>query len=139
MAGASILAMQNPEIGWQEVQLTNEARGDALLGTLPDRFPAYEWHTYQFALPQDAVPLARSDGCLQAFRIGDHVWALQFHPELTAAIAASWIDSYGESAGLDRRQAHLELAWHIASWNSRGVALCKRFLAVAATHAAADG
>jgi hypothetical protein len=58
---------------------------------------------------------------------------LQFHPEVTVEIADSWIERYGEAAGIDRRKSHIEVARNIASWNQRGHVLCQRFLAIAAS------
>ena len=43
------------------------------------------------ALPPDATLLASSDACrVQAFRVGDRAWGLQFHPEADAARLAAW-------------------------------------------------
>jgi GMP synthase-like glutamine amidotransferase len=137
-AGGSVFPLGHEGVGWQEVELTLEAPEDPLVGALPTRFRAYLWHEYQFSLPENAVPLGRSEDCLQAFRLGDHVWALQFHPEVTAEIADSWIDRYGEAAGLDRRKSHVEVARNIASWNQLGHVLCQRFLAITASHRPGD-
>ena len=46
------------------------------------RFRAFEWHRYEFPLPPGAVPLARSDRGLQAFRLDGPAWGLQFHAEV---------------------------------------------------------
>jgi GMP synthase (glutamine-hydrolysing) len=133
-AGGSVFPLGHEGVGWQEVELTPEAPEDPLVAALPMCFQAYLWHEYQFSLPETAVPLARSEDCLQAFRLGDHVWALQFHPEITTETADSWIDLYGEAAGIDRQQSHLEVARNIASWSQLGHVLCRRFLAIAASH-----
>jgi GMP synthase (glutamine-hydrolysing) len=134
-AGGSVFPLGHEGVGWQEVELTPEAPEDPLVWALPTRFRAYLWHEYQFSLPENAVPLGRSEDCLQAFRLGDHVWALQFHPEVTAEIADGWIDRYGEAAGIDRRESHVEVARSIALWNQLGHLLCRRFL-VTASHKA---
>ena len=59
-AGASPGRADQGEVGWHEVELCEEAHGDPLLGVLPERFPAFEWHEYESPLPPGAVPLARS-------------------------------------------------------------------------------
>jgi GMP synthase (glutamine-hydrolysing) len=137
-AGGSVFPLGHEGVGWQEVELTLEAAEDPLIGALPERFRAYLWHEYQFSLPVNAVPLGRSEDCLQAFRLGDHVWALQFHPEVTSEIADGWIDRYGEAAGIDRPKSHVEVARNMASWNQLGHVLCQRFLAVAASRRPVD-
>lgn len=89
-AGARIYANAQKEIGWFPVYLTEEARGSSLQGILPQAFPAFHWHGDTFHLPTGAIRLASSDGCRnQAFSLGDHVLALQFHLEST-------VDSVGE-------------------------------------------
>jgi GMP synthase-like glutamine amidotransferase len=137
-AGGSVFPLGHEGVGWQEIELTLEAAEDPLIGALPTRFRAYLWHEYQFSLPVNAVPLGRSEDCLQAFRLGDHVWALQFHPEITAEIADDWLDTYGEAAGVDRRKSHVEVARNMASWNQLGHTICERFLAIAASHGPGD-
>ena len=44
------------------------------------RLPVAPLH---FELPEGAVPLARNERCLQAFRAGPAAWAIQFHAEVT--------------------------------------------------------
>ena len=73
-AGGSVFPLGHEGVGWQQVELGPEAPEDPLVRALPTRFRAYLWHEYQFSLPENAVPLGRSEDCLQAFRLGDHVW-----------------------------------------------------------------
>ena len=67
---------------------------DPLLGPLAPAFTAFEWHSYEVELPPRAVALAHSPVCLQAFRVGDLAWGIQFHAEVSEADARSWIDDY---------------------------------------------
>jgi GMP synthase (glutamine-hydrolysing) len=128
-----------PEIGWHEVELTAEAADDPLIGPLEPCFEAFQWHSYEFPLPPAAVALARSAVCLQAFRLGDAVWAIQFHAEVTLADAEAWIDGYrsDEDAvriGLDPDALRRRTREAIADWNALGRGLCERFLAAAARY-----
>ncbi|WP_151525797.1 glutamine amidotransferase [Serinicoccus kebangsaanensis] len=68
------------------ISLTAEGRSDPLLAGMPDPFHAIVGHKEACAsLPPGAVLLASSAGCpTQMFRIGRHVYATQFHPELDA-------------------------------------------------------
>ena len=125
-----------PEIGWLEVELTPEAADDPLFGGLPERFHACQWHSYRFGLPAGAVPLARSPVCLQAYRVGDVAWGLQFHAEVSRESLAYWNSMYetDEEAvriGFDPVRANEELERHIGRWNELGREICARFLAVA--------
>jgi GMP synthase (glutamine-hydrolysing) len=107
------------EVGFTEVALTDEARGDPLLGGLPPRFEAFQWHRYGFGLPPGAVSLARNDAGLQAFR-RDRTWAVQFHPEVDGAIAAAWAAYDGAEAPPGDYDA----------WRGLGAKICRGFLDV---------
>src|SRR6266496_4741819 len=77
--------LAEPEIGWYEVELTAAGGADPVLGGLPERFEAFQWHYYTYGIPGGAQELARSERCTQAFRLGERVWGVQFHPEVTLA------------------------------------------------------
>lgn len=69
---------------------------DPLFENLPPTFEAFVGHKEAIsALPPHAVLLASSPTCpVQAFRIGRHVYATQFHPELDAAGLCTRVDVY---------------------------------------------
>lgn len=71
-------------IGTVPVTLTDAGREDPVLGGLPEVFDAFVGHKEALRVPPpDAVVLAGSPTCpVQAFRIGRHQYATQFHPEL---------------------------------------------------------
>jgi GMP synthase (glutamine-hydrolysing) len=134
-AGAEVRRAGTPEIGWYEVERTAAGEEDPLLGPLPHRFDAYQWHSYTFDLPAGAVELARSRVCPQAFRLGA-AWAVQFHPEVTADIVDEWIDDYESdpdavALDFDPAAARAEAARRLPRWNQVGAALFDGFLAAA--------
>ena len=118
------------EVGWHEVALCRDAAGDPLLGALPQRFAAFEWHSYEFPLPPGGVPLARSERCLQAFRLDGPAWGLQFHAEVVQSSIDRWLDKAGEDE-VDRARVEKESAAWLAGWNELGRGICRRFLAEA--------
>ena len=138
-AAAPIGPSSEPEVGWFEIELTDEGRDDPVLGSLPPRFEAFQWHFYTHGLPAGAVELARSRVCTQAFRLGDRVWGVQFHPEVTAAQVASWLASDGANEGVDIDAVASETAERIAGWNDLGTRLCRAFLAQAERAAPVPG
>ena len=79
-----------------EVSLTCEGRADPLLADLPGRFEAFVGHKEAIHdLPPGAVHLASSTACpVQAFRVGQHVYATQFHPELDIEGLCTRIEVY---------------------------------------------
>jgi GMP synthase (glutamine-hydrolysing) len=133
-AGAPARRSTAPEIGWYDVELTREGREDPVMGPLAPAFIAFEWHSYECPLPPGAVPLAGSEMCLQAFRIGDRAWAIQFHAEVSAADAESWIRHYSVDPdavriGIDPKRLWAESKPRLAAWNELGRGLATRFLA----------
>src|SRR3954469_6689989 len=139
-AGAEVHRSPSPEIGWFDVARTDEGAADPLLGRLPARFLAYEWHSYVFALPAGAVELARSSVCSQAFRLGDRAWAVQFHPEVVPAIVEEWALDYESdpdaiAMGFDPPAHIAEAAERLPAWMDVGRELFGGFLATAASAA----
>jgi GMP synthase-like glutamine amidotransferase len=73
------------EIGMTPVHLTTAGRKDPVLGRLPSKFEAFEWHSEGIALPDNAVVLAASKLFpVQAFRWGASAYGLLFHVEIEA-------------------------------------------------------
>lgn len=81
-----------PEIGVLEVELTAEGRADPLFEGMPAKQMALQWHSVQVAQPpEDAVVLASSDVCrVQALRVGDKAWSMQYHVEVEPDTVANW-------------------------------------------------
>ena len=123
-AGADVRPATRPEIGWCEVERTED---DPVLGALPPRFAAFQWHYYAFEVPAGGVELARSEVCPQAFRLGEAAWGVQFHPEVTREIVASWVD---ESSGDAPSGLRAETDARIGEWVRLGRSLCDAFLDV---------
>jgi GMP synthase (glutamine-hydrolysing) len=75
-----------------------------------DTVVAAQWHQDWVAtLPDTAVVLAGSNDCpVQAFRVGENVYGVQFHPELDAAMFKDWAsdlqDEAGQRSGIDMAQ-----------------------------------
>jgi GMP synthase-like glutamine amidotransferase len=133
-AGAVVRRAAEPEIGWHQVELTEEGLADPLLGFLGQRFDSLQYHHYEWLLPPGAVALARSPRCLQAFRLEDRpAWGVQFHPEVTEADYGSWLDAWNDdpgalATGLDPGAIRAETAAKIAAWNDAGRGIAARFL-----------
>ena len=83
-------------VGAVTIELTDEGRADPVFGVLPDAFDAFLGHKEAVTrLPEGAVLLASSATCpVQAFRLGEHVYATQFHPELDVEGLCTRVDVY---------------------------------------------
>ncbi len=132
-AGAPARRAANPEIGWYEVDVSEEGAKDPVLGPLAPSFEAFGWHSYECDLPDGAVALARSETCLQAFRLGTNTYGIQFHAEVSSADAESWIEGYDTDpdairVGIDPSKLWGESAPKLEPWNKQGQALATRWL-----------
>lgn len=101
--GAKVYAGHTKEIGWSRLSLADAAHNPlaALANT-----PVLHWHGDTFDLPAQAELLASSDLYPnQAFRVGPHILALQFHAEVAADSLEKWL--IGHTCEL--RQAQINL------------------------------
>lgn len=129
-AGAWVGPARAPEIGWHWVELTAEGRADPVLGTMPPRTEAFQWHHYTFGIPEGGQELATSEVSMQAFRLGN-AWGIQFHAEVTASMLESWASESEDELPTSREAFLTEAGSRIAGWNEQGRRLCAAFLDVA--------
>jgi GMP synthase (glutamine-hydrolysing) len=97
------------EVGFYPLQATGEGR------RLSD-WPAtvYQWHREGFDLPDGARLLARGDVFEnQAFSVDDTAFGIQFHSELTYAMACRWTVRGAERFNLPKAQGRPE---HMEGW-----------------------
>ena len=95
--GARVYAGSEPEVGMLPVRLTAAGSADPVLGTLPTEFMTLQWHGDTFDLPKGATSLAGSPAYPnQAFRLG-RAYGVQFHLEVSVAMAKEWagVPAYG--------------------------------------------
>ena len=90
--GAEVHPAPVREIGWYPLQSSPSAELDPLLRHVTHGQHVFQWHSYTFAVPPDAVHLASTATCAnQAFRYGSNAYGLQFHPEVDRAIIERWL------------------------------------------------
>ena len=94
-------------VGPLSVTVTDEGLADPLFAGMPRDFAAYGGHKEALTVvPEHVVVLARSAGCpVQAFRVGEHVYATQFHPELDLPGVLTRIDVYSTYGYFDPSEA----------------------------------
>jgi GMP synthase (glutamine-hydrolysing) len=91
--GARVYANAEKEIGWFPVETTSDS---GLFAAFPRTIDAFHWHGDTFDIPEDAVHVARSAGCVnQAFVYEERIVGLQFHLETTPASARQIIAHSG--------------------------------------------
>ncbi len=81
-----------PEIGVMEVELTPQGVADPIFHNMPNTQKCLQWHSVCVAqMPDNAVVLASSDVCrVQAMRVGQWAWSMQYHVELEPDTVSNW-------------------------------------------------
>jgi GMP synthase (glutamine-hydrolysing) len=91
--GARVYRGATFELGFAPVTLTAAGRTSCLV-PLADAPHVLHWHGDTYELPSGATRLASSAAYLeQAFSLGPRILALQFHPEVDAAMLETWIET----------------------------------------------
>ena len=100
--GARVYAGPRPEVGLLPVELTAAGRDDPVFGDAPDGLVTLQWHGDTFELPDGAVRLASSPAYEnQAFRVRN-AYGVQFHLEVTPAMAREWAEVPEYASSLER-------------------------------------
>ncbi len=90
--GCRVYKGECKEIGWYDIELTEEGRKDGLLLGFPERFTVFHWHGDTFELPAGSTLLARSKLFEnQLVRMGRGWYAMQFHMEVTEKMVVEWL------------------------------------------------
>lgn len=99
--GGRVYPGGHKEIGWSELRLSDAGRASPLKRLAG--VPVLHWHGDTFDLPAGAVHLAASEHYPnQAFAVGAHVLALQFHPEADARRFERWLIGHAAELGAAR-------------------------------------
>ncbi len=141
--GGASSVMAAPEIGWYDVRVAGAGQRDPVLGPLRSGFCALQWHSCDFTPGPGALQLADSERCVQAARVAESAWAIQFHAEVTLADFESWIDHHlahpdAGDAPADPSVLRERTRARIAEWNALGRGLFERFLDAATATARAS-
>lgn len=89
VCGGRVYRNPEKEIGFWPVTWIGAAQQDA-------EEIVFHWHGETFDLPPGAELLASSDVCVnQAFRVGDRILGIQFHPEVTPEIIRAMVEHEG--------------------------------------------
>lgn len=126
--GAWVGPAAQAEVGWFPVVLNEDGAADPVLGVLPRRVEAFQWHYYTFELPAGAVALAESTAARQAYRLGERAWGIQFHAEVDRHMLDSWFVEGREELPKPYEEVVAETDRHLPAWNDRGRDLCAAFL-----------
>lgn len=129
------------EFGFEPLRPTEEAGRDRLLSLFADGDMVFQWHEDTYDLPPGATLLAAGDAIpVQAYRVGDLAWGIQFHQELDALELGWWLRladeeedlaaTWGKTAGEVTREAERYMDTH----EERGRALFQAFAQILPEH-----
>lgn len=117
--GARVAPMGVKEIGFAPLSLAPPA-GQTPLAQIGSQ-PVLHWHGDQFALPDGVQSLAATPRCPhQAFMVGDHAMAWQFHLEVDAARIEQWL--IGHAGELNSARIDVQALRHEAARHRHGLA-----------------
>ena len=123
--GARVYPAGVKEIGWAPIELTAEGRAScvrhlALTAVL-------HWHGDTFDLPENAVRLASTAACKnQAFSVGAHALALQFHAEAAGPALESWFVGHTGEIAATPGVSVTQLRADTARWSAAVTAAAER-------------
>jgi GMP synthase (glutamine-hydrolysing) len=120
------------EIGFNALRPTPEASGDPLLSVFEDGDMVFHWHEDTFELPHGATLLARGDDVpMQAFRMGERAWGVQFHLEVDRSELELWLKAAGEDVvrawGSTTGQLIQEADGHLDTQEAKAREVFRRF------------
>ncbi len=94
VAGGRCGKMPVSEVGVIDISLTPPGAIDPLLMGFDPVHKAVQWHGVHVAeAPEGSHILASTDDCLvQALRVGDRAWGIQYHVEVTRNTVPEWGD-----------------------------------------------
>ncbi len=120
--GARVTQNSEHELGWLPIIFTPEAR--EAFGHLPETATVLHWHGDTFELPEGAIRLASSLGCLeQGYVIPGKCLGLQFHMEADPGLAAQMVQSQDYWPSGPFVQTRLEIVVQAAIHHSANRAL----------------
>ena len=135
---APVSRSETKEFGFEPVRPNAAAAADPLLSVYGDGDMVFHWHQDTMELPAEAELLATGDRVpVQAYRIGDSAWGLQFHFEIDASELELWLEEasafmdieevWGKSAHAIRDEAGRFLVRH----EEQGAEVFARFARIA--------
>ncbi len=131
--GAHIDRRYTEPVSAVPITLTEAGRNDPLFSVLPAAFDAFVGHKEAISeLPETATLLASSPTCpVQGFRVGQRVYATQFHPELDVEGICTRISTYQHHGYFDPSEHDDLVAMARSSAVCHPPLLLKQFVALA--------
>ncbi|HET8928004.1 MAG TPA: GMP synthase [Microbacterium sp.] len=129
MLGGEVTRAFPEDTGPVAVELTPDGERDEIFGALATRFTALAAHKEGSGqTPPGAVLLATNEGCpVQAYRVGERLYATQFHPEPTAQAFTERMAVYRDDGYFDSRDYDAVAARVLAASLSEPIRILRGF------------
>ncbi|HNB25498.1 MAG TPA: type 1 glutamine amidotransferase [Alphaproteobacteria bacterium] len=128
--GGEVYRMDRFESGFYTMQVTDAGAADPLFSGLGPAITSFQNHFEAVRDIPGAVALATGGACpIQAFRLGDRIYATQFHPEVTIDIVRDWIRKFGRAFTDAEPRLLTELEIQFQDSFARHRALCAALVA----------
>jgi GMP synthase (glutamine-hydrolysing) len=125
------------EVGFETVRPTAAAADDPLLSVLEADERVLQWHEDTHELPEGATLLATGDAiAVQAYRVGDRAWGIQFHLEVDELEFGWWLEVADTEVDLEAEwgksadEMRAEATTHMPRQEARGREIFARFAEV---------
>jgi len=127
--GGEVFRMGGLEAGYVGMRTTAEAKNDAVFAHLAGSFSAFHTH-YEGVrnIPEATVLATGGMTAVQAYRIGQTTYGLQFHPEATIDIARDWVRKFGAVFCKDEPRLITHLDTDFAAHFPASAQWCRRFV-----------
>jgi GMP synthase-like glutamine amidotransferase len=105
--GGKVAANPAKEIGWGDVQVSDNAVAHEWLGDVQS-FESFHWHGETFSIPPGATRVLENQVCAnQGFTLGQHL-GLQCHVEMTPELIGTWLRSGAQEIEESRASAAVQ-------------------------------
>jgi GMP synthase (glutamine-hydrolysing) len=139
LGGEVIVNPAGQAVGLALVRVDDEGTGDDLLSSVDDGASSIQWNNDIVSrLPEGSVRLATApDGTVQAARFAPLAWGVQFHPEASPDVFASWLRVVPPGEDRDRlTETSAQIAAAESDLRRAWEPLARRFAAVVSAHVA---
>ena len=117
------------EAGYVAMHTTPQADQDPVFAGLTGPFAAFHTH-YEGVrnIPGATVLASGGASAVQAYRIGETIYAVQFHPEVTIDVARDWVRKFGAVFCKDEPRLVTDLDRDFAAYFPSSSRLCRRLV-----------
>jgi GMP synthase (glutamine-hydrolysing) len=127
--GGEVFRMGGLEAGYVGMRTTPEAATDPLFADLTGEFTAFQTH-YEAVrnIPEATVLATGGMSAVQAYRIGQTTYGLQFHPEVTIDVVRDWVRKFGAVFCKDEPRLITDLDKDFAAYFQNSARWCREFV-----------